>query len=512
MFTTVRHVQRATHLVFCFARNGAFQSLERIGLPHWATLPLRMFEKPRLPRREGQRLCLALAEMGPSFIKLGQALSTRPDLVGDQVAADLSSLQDNLPPFSTTLARRIIEEDLGKPLGQIYSHFEVRPVAAASIAQVHYATTTDGRNVAVKVVRPNLEPDLTHDFALFYWLAERLEYHFPETRRMKPVAVVKTFEQSIRRELDLRMEAASAETLRENTMNDDGFYIPEVDWSRTSERVLTIERVDGIPISNIDALKEAGHDMNRLIEIAANSFFQQVFRDGFFHADLHPGNLFVRADGKIVAVDFGITGWVDVRTRWFVAEILRGFLTQDFKHVAEVHIRAGYVPRHHSVEDFALACRAIGRPVLGKPLQEISIGQLLGQLIRITALYDMETQPQLLLLQKNMVLAEGVGRMLNPDVNMWQLAEPLIERWAAENLSPMGRAKVIADETLHAFRQLPEITHKLSRALDCFDSEGFKVHPSSVEVVRRQRSQWHQRWWTLAWVALITFTFVQLFS
>ncbi|MGB1540511.1 MAG: AarF/UbiB family protein, partial [Rickettsiales bacterium] len=342
-------------------------------MPGWLCGALNLLASPNLPNREGERLCLALEAMGPTFIKLGQALSTRADLMSEAVAEDLARLRDRLPPFSAQHMRKTVEADLEAPLDTLFAKFEEEPVAAASIAQVHLATTPDGEKVAVKVLRPGIRSAFTRDIALFYWIAEQLELRFPPLRRLKPVAVVETFEDSIHKELDLRMEAAAAETLRNNTLEDNGLYIPAIDWNRTAERVLTMERIEGIPISDVEAIKEAGHDVNQLLKIAADSLFQQVFRDGFFHADLHPGNLFVLPDGRLAAVDFGITGRIDKRNRIFIAEILRSFLQGDYRQVAEVHIAAGYVPSHHHVDDFALACMAIGKPVLGKPLQDISI-------------------------------------------------------------------------------------------------------------------------------------------
>ena len=502
VFQSMRHSLRLLQLAYTFGRNGASETLRRVGIPPWICFVFSLFAAQNLPKREGQRLCAALEAMGPTFIKLGQALSIRPDLVGEEVAEDLERLQDNLPPFPAKEAMAIIQEDLGKPLAACFSKFEARPVAAASIAQVHYGVTTEGAAVAIKVLRPGIRNSFTRDIELFYWIAERLEFHLPSIRRLKPVAVVETFEQSIQRELDLRMEAAAAMTLRKNMEMDENFYVPAVDWTRTARNVLTMERVIGLPVNDIAAIKAAGHDTVQLLEAAARSFFQQVFRDGFFHADLHPGNLFVRADGCLVAVDFGITGRLDRRNQLFIAEILHGFLNGDYMHVAKVHIAAGYVPSHHSAEDFALACMAIGEPIMGKPLQEISIGKLLGQLFAVSALFDMETQPQLLLLQKNMMLAEGVGRMLNPDINMWQLCQPLIEQWATERLSPKGRMEFVAAETRDAVQKLPEFFRKLNEAVACVDESGFKIHPSSMRLLQQERNLWHRRWWLFAWATL----------
>jgi ubiquinone biosynthesis protein len=506
MMDAFRHSLRMLHLAYTFGRCGAAMSLRRAGLPVWLCRLFSLISRRRLPKREGERLRLALGEMGPTFIKLGQALSTRSDLIGEEVAEDLAHLQDRIAPFSSHIARKIIEEDFEHPLQDIFAEFDDQPIAAASIAQVHFATTTDGREVAVKVLRPGIREAFDKDIGLMYWIAGMVERHLPETKRLKPLEVVRTFKASIERELDLRMEAAAGQTLRDNTYNDAGFYVPEVDWSRSSARVMTLERIKGTPISDVVALKAAGHNMEALVAKAANTLFKQVFRDGFFHADLHPGNLFVAPNGDLIAVDFGITGRLDKRNQLFIAEILRAFLNEDYKRVAEVHIMAGYVPSHQSVDDFALACMAIGKPILGKPLQDISLGQLLGQLFKISALFEMETQPQLLLLQKNMVLAEGVGRMLNPHINMWKLAEPLIEDWAKSHLSPQGRVRLVADEVRDTVKRVPVLLNRLESALHDLDENGLRLHPESINEMQKLRTYWQRQWLTLAWVALIAIT------
>ncbi len=508
--SSTRNMLRLLSLIWTFNRYGTGRSLQRVGVPAWLCNVLGTFAKPNLPAREGERLRLAFAAMGPTFIKLGQALSTRADLVGEEIAEDLSDLQDNLPPFPTAQAKRVIENELGQPLAALYRDFDDVPIAAASIAQVHFALTPDGAPVAVKVLRPGIRQAFARDISLFYWIADLLIRWMPQTRRLKPREVIRTFDRSIQRELDLRMEAASAERLRENLTHDPETYIPLVDWNRTATSVLTMERVDGIPISDVEALKAAGHDINQLIVSAAKSLFQQVFRDGYFHADLHPGNLFVNSKGQIVLVDFGITGTMNAQDQWFIAEILRGFLQEDFHHVAQVHIDAGYVPRHHSVDDFALACRAIAKPILDKPLQQISIGRLLGQLFAVSAAFEMETQPQLLLMQKNMVLAEGIGRMLNPNVNMWKLAEPLSEDWAKARLSPQGKAKAFVKEAQYYAHRLPLLAQRMDAALACFDEKGLRLHPETVARMEAQRARFYNRLTLLAVLLIGLIGFIAL--
>jgi ubiquinone biosynthesis protein len=362
--------------------------------------------------RPGQRLAAAFNELGPSFIKLGQLLSTRSDLLGEEIAADLAALQDRLPPFAGSEARALIEAEFGRPLAALYASFDEAAIAAASIAQVHFARTTDGREVAVKVLRPGIAAAFARDFDLFWWLAGWLERLQPTLRRLRPVEVVRTLSEIVRFEMDLRFEAAAASELAENFAGDPGFRVPQVDWPRTGRVVLTLERISGVRVDDRAAILAAGHAIDALLAAAAGAFFNQVFRDGFFHADLHPGNMFVAEDGALVVVDFGIMGRLDRLTRYYLADMLLGFLSGDYRRVAEVHFAAGYVSVEQSVDAFTQACRSIGEPILGRPLQEISIGRLLAQLFRITEQFGMETQPQLLLLQKTIVLVEGIGRRL----------------------------------------------------------------------------------------------------
>ena len=328
--------------------------------------------------------------------------------------------------------------ELGVPIHQLFSHFEDRALAAASIAQVHRATTSEGRDVAVEVLRPGVEAAFAVDTELFFWLAGLAERAQPSWRRLRLLEIAATFAETVAREMDLRFEAAAASELRENLAGDEGFLVPDVDWQRTARRVMTLEHIEGIPIDEREALMAAGHSVDAVLEKAARAFFNMIFRDGFFHADLHPGNLFVNRDGDIVAVDFGIMGRLDSDTRRYLAEMLLGFLTGDYGRVARVHFEAGYVPADQSLANFTQACRSIGEPIMGRPLNEISLAHLLAQLFQVTETFAMETQPQLLLLQKTMLLAEGVGRSLNPELNIWSLTRPLIEEWVADHQT--GRA------------------------------------------------------------------------
>ena len=500
-----RNIARLAVIVWTLARHDALFPLRRAGYQTLAAVLRRAFARADAAGRDGERLGAAFHALGPGFIKLGQALSTRPDLVGEEIAEDLSALQDRLTPFSGAEARRVIEAELGAPIDRLFSHFEDAALAAASIAQVHRATTTEGRDVAVKVLRPGIEAAFAKDTELFFWLAGLIERAQPAWRRLRPVEIAATFAESVAREMDLRLEAAAASELRENLAADEGFRVPQVDWQRTARRVMTCEHIAGIPIDEREALVEAGHSVDAVLEKAARGFFNQIFRDGFFHADLHPGNLFVDAEGDIVAVDFGIMGRLDSDTRRYLAEMLLGFLTGDYGRVARVHFEAGYVPAGQSEANFTQACRAIGEPLLGRPLNEISLGRLLAQLFQITETFAMETQPQLLLLQKTMLLAEGVGRSLNPELNIWSLTQPLIEDWVADNLGPEARIRDSVSDGAALVQRLPRLAANAEAALATIAQGGVRLHPDTLAVLAKASGGGRGRGGGLpwAWVALL---------
>lgn len=510
MFTALRHSLRLFTIAYTLARHGAVFSLEAVELPPFLLKICRLIARSDAPERKGQRLAAALQALGPTFVKMGQALSTRSDLMGDDIAKDLAELQDKLPPFPASEAKRIIEAALEKPLHEIYTQFEDAPVAAASIAQVHFAETKGGEKVAVKVLRPGIEQQFARDISLFYWIARIVERRLPHWRRLKPIEVVHTFEKTIRFELDLRYEAAAAVELKQNTQNDPGFYVPAIDWGRTGQHVLTMERIDGTPVSDVEALKKRKVDLPHIVQTAASSFFYQVFRDGFFHADMHPGNLFVMKDGRLAVVDFGIMGRIDVRTRWFLAQILHGFLTEDYENLAKVHVEAGYVPNNDLAAHFGQACMAIAKPILGKPLNEISIAKLLGLLFRNAETFEMEMQPQLLLLQKTMMLAEGVGRMLAPQVNMWKTAEPLIREWAKEHMNTKERVKLVAEELRDTAMRLPQLVRDTENLVAQLRASGLSVDEESLRQFSRAGRQNQSPWLRFAWASLGLLTAILL--
>jgi ubiquinone biosynthesis protein len=487
MLRALRNFGRLWVVARSFAQYDALFLLEVHPLGSAAARGARLFWRRRgdvKGLRPGQRLALALTALGPTFIKFGQALSTRADLLGEQTAADLSGLQDRLPPFPFAQAKASIETDLGAPLATFYTRFDENAVAAASIAQVHFAIDTDGREVAVKVLRPGVKEAFARDIDLMLWLAETAERHAPKLTRLKPVEVVRTFAESVRIEMDLRFEAAAAQELAENFAGDASFKVPGVDWQRTAERVLTLERVAGVRVDDFPAVTGLGIDPVSVVKTAAEVFFKMVFRHGFFHADMHPGNLFIAKDGTLIGMDFGIMGRVDSETQKALGEMLLGFLTRDYRRVAEVHIRAGYVPADKSVDAFAQAARSIAEPILGKPIAEISIARLLGQMFQITETFEMQTQPQLLLLQKSMLLAEGVGRTLAPQVNMWELARPLIEGWMRERLGPEGKVADAVGTAMETLEKLPRIIDRVDAVTADMARGGLRLHPDTARALR----------------------------
>ena len=483
MIRELRNGLRLFALVRTLARHDALFVFDRIDAARLLVLMLRPFVR-RQPGRLGEKLARALQDAGPSFIKLGQALASRSDLLGEQIAADLSQLMDRLPPFPFDEVRTTIEDEFDRPLEELFRSFDEEPVAAASIAQVHFAVDAEGREVAVKVLRPGIEAAFDRDLDLFFWVGERVEIHLPMLRRLRLVESVAILADAVGREMDLRFEAAAATELAENFTGDPSFHVPVVDWTRTGKRVLTTQRVSGIKIDEREAIIAAGHDPHQVLAHATEAFFNQVFRDGFFHGDLHAGNLFVRDDGGIAAVDFGIMGRLDRATRRHLGEMLLAFLSRDYRRAAEVHFEAGWVPADRSLDAFAQACRSIAEPILDKPQSEISIARLLGHLFRVTKTFAMETQPQLLLLQKTMLVAEGTGRKLAPDANMWLLARPLIESWTADTFGPEARVRETVGELASTIARVPELVRRAERGFAAVVDGYLRIHPESLRELR----------------------------
>ena len=500
-FRSLRHAARLVGIAVTLARHDALFLVEPLAGAKPLFAFARLFRRRGGVARPGERLAAAFQDIGPAFIKLGQMLATRADLLGDKVAADLAMLQDRLPPFPAAEAKALVETEFGCPLDTLFLSFDDVPVAAASIAQVHFAVTSEGSEVAVKILRPGITRAFTRDLELLTWLGDLIERTQPGLRRLKPVEIARTLEKSVEVEIDLRFEAAAASELAENFAGDPGFRVPRIDWRRTGRGVLTTERVAGVRVDDRAALVAAGHDIDALLQKAAEVFFIQVFRDGFFHADLHPGNMFVAADGAFAVVDFGIMGRLDRDTRFFLADMLVGFLSGDYRRVAQVHFDAGYVPPGRSVDEFAQACRSIGEPILGKPLAEISIARLLAQLFRVTEQFEMETQPQLLLLQKTMVLIEGVGRQLDPDVNIWALARPLIESWMQDNRGPEARLRQRLEKFVEMIDGLPDLLGNVGKLVEDWSQEGIVMHAETLAAQAARR--WREVFWLIIplWLA-----------
>ncbi|SPF78797.1 putative protein kinase UbiB [Aliiroseovarius pelagivivens] len=402
----------------------------------------------------------AITALGPAYIKFGQILSTRPDVVGPELADQLQYLQDKLPPFDQAIARRMIEKELGIDIDQVFSEFS-EPVAAASIAQVHKARLAEtGESVAVKVLRPGIERAFRTDIDAFHFSARVIEMLLPSTRRLRPTDVVEHFETTVMGELDLRLESASASEFAENTAKDEGFVVPEVNWGLSGRTVMTLGWGEGIPANDLETIRASGLDMHRLGERVLQLFLSHALRDGLFHGDMHQGNLKFAANGDIIAVDFGIMGRIDEYTRRVYAEILYGFITRNYRRVAEVHFEAGYVPADRDVEEFARALRAVGEPIFGMNATQISMGRLLAYLFEVTEKFGMETRTELILLQRTMVVVEGVARSLSPDINIWKVAKPVVESYISNSIGPKALLQdlVLTARVLARFGpRLPEL-------------------------------------------------------
>ena len=433
----------------------------------------------------------AFQAIGPAAIKLGQTLSTRPDIVGGDAARNLLSLQDSLPPVPYEQIRRELERSFDAPLETIFAEIDPVPVGSASIAQVHKGVTSQGKTVAIKVLRPGIREKFARDIDTYEWAAAHLEALGGEARRLRPRMTIANFKRWTHRELDLRREGASASELAEAMRGFEGYCVPSVDWDRTNGRVMTLEWVDGIKISDVEALKAAGHDMPELARRLVLSFLTQAISAGFFHADLHHGNLFVRPDGTIVAIDFGIMGRIDRRARQWLAEILYGLTTGNYRRVAEIHFEAQYVPSYHSVEEFATALRAVGEPMRGKPVSELSVGMMLDGLFAITRDFDMQTQPHLLLLQKTMVMVEGIATLLHPEINMWDVSAPYVKSWIRDELGPEA---ALADRIREDFQTLLRVPQLIRRIEDSYPARGGAPEqpplPEIELVWQRRRPRW----------------------
>jgi ubiquinone biosynthesis protein len=472
-------------LVFAIPLFRPFVFLRYFSLGHWMSR-----NRPR-----GERIRRALEELGPIFVKFGQILSTRRDLLAPGIIDELSKLQDRVPPFPGAVAQRLIEEAYKRPVSEVFAEFDVNPMASASIAQVHAATLQDGTKVVVKVVRPDIAPVIRRDIGLLYIFAGLLQRYWSEGRRLRPVEVVGEFEKTILDELDLMREAANASQLRRNFPQSELIYIPEVYWPLTRRNVMVMERISGIPIANVAAIRAAGIDMKHLAERGVEIFFTQVFRHNFFHADMHPGNIFVAPNGQYIAVDFGIVGSLSEQDKFYLAHNFLAFFKRDYYRVAQLHVESGWVPEGTRIDEFESAIRTVCEPIFERPLSEISFGQLLLRLFQTARRFQMEVQPQLVLLQKTLLNIEGLGRQLYPDLDLWQTAKPFLERWMDEQVGTramLKRLRGVLPQYAEKLPELPLLMHEVLSKAAQGTLRGSRT-PDELEQLRQELRRGHQR-------------------
>lgn len=441
----------------------------------------------RLERPRAERLRLALEALGPIFVKFGQMLSTRRDLLPQDIADELAKLQDQVPPFSSALARATLEKVYGKPINEVFRQFDADPVASASVAQVHLAVLHDGTEVAVKVLRPGIGPVIAHDVALLETGAWLIEILWADGKRLKPREVVMEFARHLDDELDLMREASNCSQLRRNFLDSPLLLVPEVYWDYCHAEVMVMQRMHGTPISHVAALREQGVDIPKLARAGVEIFFSQVFRDGFFHADMHPGNIFVGSDHRYIALDFGIMGTLTDEDKNYLAQNFLAFFRRDYKRVAQAHIEAGWVPKDTRVDDFETAIRAVCEPIFDKPLKEISFGRVLLRLFQTSRRFNVEIQPQLVLLQKTLLNIEGLGRDLDPDLDLWKTAQPYLERWMSEQLGWRGLLRHLREEAPNWATLLPQLPRLLHHTLS--ESRAGALEQKMAELLAEEKRQ-----------------------
>ena len=469
------------HLVFAMRIFRPIRFIERL-------LPWNWFNKERGPQAE--RVRLVLEELGPIFVKFGQILSTRRDLLPEDYADELAKLQDNVPPFPGEQARQIIENAFSKKIDDIFLEFDETPLASASIAQVHSATLKDGRKMIVKVVRPGIEKLIKRDLGLMHVLAAKAEAYWDDVRKLKPGNVVYEFEKTLLGELDLMREAANASQLRRNFANSELLYIPEIEWDLTTTNVMVMERISGIPVNDVDRLKEAGVDMKRLAENGIELFLTQVIRDSYFHADMHPGNIFIRpgVDGaaQIAVVDFGIMSSLSDFDQRYLAENFLAFLNRDYKKVATLHVDSGWVPANTRVDDFETAIRTVCEPMFDRSLENISFGTILLRLFQTAREFNMPILPQLILLQKTLVNVEGLGRQLYPELDVWKTTKPMFEHWMSQRVGFRGLIEGVKYNIPHWLDRIPDLPNKVIDLVERMREGKIHVEWHSEELERLQ--------------------------
>ena len=490
---------RVVHIAWVLAKHG----LDEFILAAHLFRPIRFFRylSPFYWLQKGQRpgygvrIRRTLEDLGPIYIKFGQILSTRRDLLPDDIARELVKLQDKVPPFPAEQSRAIVEKALGGKVEDIFASFETEPMASASIAQVHAATLHSGEEVIVKVVRPGIEKAIRKDVDLMYTLAHLAQKYSREARRLRPVEVVEEYEKTIFDELDLMREAANASQLRRNFENSEMLYIPRVYWDYCRNNVMVMERVYGTPVDEVETLKAQGVSMALLGERGVEIFFTQVFRDNFFHADMHPGNIFVEPDGRYISVDFGIMGTLTTEDQRYLAENLLAFFHRDYRRVAELHVESGWVPEGTRVEEFEAAIRTVSEPIWEKPLADISFGHFLLRLFQTARRFDMEVQPQLVLLQKTLLNIEGLGRMLYPELDLWATAKPFMEKWLSEQVGPKAFVRRVKESLPQMSEQLPEIPRLAYRVLKNAEEGKLRLnwHSEELSTLRREMKQEQRR-------------------
>jgi ubiquinone biosynthesis protein len=479
---------RLLKIIFVVLRFGLDEFLLAHEKTSWLLRPLNwllFFRNTSRPRAE--RLRLALETLGPIFVKFGQLLSTRRDLIPLDIADELAKLQDRVPPFPSAQAVALLETAYGKPLSEVFAEFDETPVASASVAQVHFATLPDGRKAAVKIVRPGILRVIDHDVALLKICAGLMEYWWEDGKRLKPKLVVAEFEKYLHDELDMMREAANCSQLRRNFADAKLLLVPEVYWDWCNDQVMVMERMHGLPISDIAGLRTAGVDLSKLACNGVEIFYTQVFRDGFFHADMHPGNILVTRDGRYVAMDFGIVGTLTVSDKSYLAQNFIAFFNRDYKRVAELHIESGWAPADTRVDEFESAIRAVCEPIFDKPLREVSFGKVLLRLFQTSRRFGIEIQPQLVLLQKTLLNIEGLGLQLDPELDLWKTAKPWLERWMSEQVGWRGFLKALRAEAPRYALLLPQLPRLLHERLNV--DLAAQAAPLLLEMLKQQKKR-----------------------